>query len=124
MSDIFNEVSEEVRREQFKKLWEKHGFLMLGAAFLVVAGVGGWRGYEWYQTRKAAEAGAAFQAAVTLSDQDKSAEAQASFARDRHGEFAVLSDAGALREASELAKRDPQAAAKLYDSACGRYDGR
>ena len=116
MSDIFNEVSEEVRREQFKKLWEKHGFLMLGAAFLVIAGVGGWRGYEWYQTRKAAEAGAAFQAAVTLSDQDKSAEAQASFAKIATESSRSYQMLARLREASELAKRDPQAAAKLYDS--------
>jgi hypothetical protein len=116
VSDIFNEVSEEVRREQFKKLWDKHGYLILGAAFLVVAGVGGWRGYEWYQARKAAEAGAAFQAAVTLSDQDKGAEAQASFAKIAAESSRSYQMLARLREAAETAKRDPQAAVKLYDS--------
>ena len=116
MSDIFNEVSEEVRREQFKKLWDKHGFLILGAAFLVVAGVGGWRGYEWWQAKKAAEAGAAFQAAVTLSDQDKGAEAQASFAKIAGESSRSYQMLARLREAAETAKRDPQAAVKLYDS--------
>ena len=37
MSDIFNEVDEEVRREQLKKLWERYSNLIIGAAILVVA---------------------------------------------------------------------------------------
>jgi hypothetical protein len=116
VSDIFNEVTEEVRREQFKKLWDKHGFLILGAAFLVVAGVGGWRGYEWWQAKRAADAGAAFQAAVTLSDQDKGAEAQASFAKIAGESSRAYQMLARLREAAETAKRDPQAAVKLYDA--------
>lgn len=116
MSDIFNEVDEEIRREQFKRLWEKHGALILAAALVVVAGVGGWRGYEWWQAKKASEAGAAFQAAVTLVEQDKSAEAQASFARIAAESSRSYQTLARLREAAELAKRDPQAAVKLYDS--------
>jgi len=37
VSDIFNEVDEEVRREQLKKLWERHSNLIIGLAILVVA---------------------------------------------------------------------------------------
>ena len=61
MSDIFNEVDEEVRREQLKKLWERYGNLIIAAAFLVVAGVAAWRGYEYWQARKAAEAIAGYE---------------------------------------------------------------
>ncbi len=46
MSDIFREVDEEVRREQLKKLWERYSILIVAVAVLIVAGVGGWRGYE------------------------------------------------------------------------------
>ena len=42
MSEFFDEVDEEVRREQLKKLWDKYSLLIIGAAFLVVAAVGGW----------------------------------------------------------------------------------
>ena len=57
MSDIFSEVDEEVRREQLRKLWERYGFLLIAACVLLVAGVAGWRGYEWWEAKWAAEAG-------------------------------------------------------------------
>ncbi len=47
VSDIFNEVDEELRREQLKKLWERYGILIIALAVLFVAAVGGWRGYQW-----------------------------------------------------------------------------
>ena len=46
MADIFQEVDEEVRREQLKKLWERYGNLIIAACVLVVVGVGAWRGYD------------------------------------------------------------------------------
>ena len=50
-------------------------------AVLIVAAVGGWRGYEYIQTQKAQKASAAFEAAVALADQNKHAEAEAAFAK-------------------------------------------
>ena len=60
MSDIFTEVDEEVRREQIKKLWERYGSYFVAAAFLVVAAVAAWRAYDYWETRRASEAGAAY----------------------------------------------------------------
>src|SRR5258708_8443911 len=57
LSDIFQEVDEEVRREQLKKLWDRYGIYAVIAAFLVVAGIAAWRGYSWLEAKKAAEAG-------------------------------------------------------------------
>ena len=57
MSDIFREVDEEVRREQLKKLWDQYGNYLVALAVLIVVGIGGWRAYDWWETRKAAEAG-------------------------------------------------------------------
>jgi hypothetical protein len=115
VSDIFNEIDEEVRRERLKKLWERYGHFVVVAAVVLVMGIGGWRGYEWWGARKAAEAGVAFEAATVLSDQGKHAEAETAFAK-----LAVEGNAGyrtlaRFREASELAKRDAKAAVKLYD---------
>ncbi len=79
MSEIFDEVQEEVRREQLKKLWERYSTLIVAVALLIVVGVGGWRGYLYWEGKKAQEAGAQFEAAATLSEQKKSAEAEAAF---------------------------------------------
>jgi hypothetical protein len=115
VTDIFHEVDEEVRREQFKKLWQRYGNYIIAACVLVVVGVGAWRGYEWSETKKAAESGAAFEQAVTLAESGKPQEAEAAFAKlaaDGSAGYRVLSR---LREAAELARSDPKAAVKSYD---------
>lgn len=119
MSDIFNEVDEEVRREQLKKLWERHGNLIVAAALLIVAAVAAWRGYEWWEGRKAAEAGAAYNAAAQLAEAGKHVEAEEAFAK-----LAATAPSGyrvlaRLREAAELAEHDPKAAVAAYDSIAG-----
>ncbi|MCW2086337.1 UNVERIFIED_ORG: hypothetical protein M2193_008512 [Bradyrhizobium japonicum] len=115
MSELFDEVDEEVRREQLKKLWEKYSIYFIALMVLIVAAVGGWRGYQYLEAKKAAEAGAAFEKAVELSEQDKHAEAETAFT-----ELAAKAPSGyrtlaRLRAAAEAAGRDPKAAAKMYD---------
>lgn len=115
MSEIFDEVQEEVRREQLKKLWERYATLIVAVAFLIVGGVGGWRGYLYWEGKKAQEAGAQFEAAAALSEQKKSAEAEAAFlkiATDAPQGYRVLAK---FRVAAELASRDVPGAVKLYD---------
>ncbi len=115
MSELFDEVDEEVRREQLKKLWERYSIFIIAGAILIIAAVGGWRGYQYLEAKKSAEAGAAFEAAADLAEQNKHAEAEAAFtklaATAPYG-YRILSR---LRAAAEVANRDPQAAAKLYD---------
>jgi hypothetical protein len=115
VSDIFDEVDEEVRREQFKQLWERYGNLFVALAVLIVAAVGGWRGYEYWQDKKAAESGAKFTAAALLAEQGKHDEAEKAFARVATEGTAGYRVLARLREASELAARDPKAAVALYD---------
>ena len=115
MSDIFDEVVEEVRREQFKKLWERYGNLFLALAVLIVAAVAGWRGYQYWQDKKAAEAGAQFTAAALLAEQGKHEEAEKAFARVAAEGTAGYRVLARLREAAELAVRDPKAAVAVYD---------
>ena len=115
MSDIFQEVDEEVRREQLKKLWEKYGNYIIAGCLLVVVAVGAWRGYDWWQTKKAAEAGAAFEQAVTLAESGKHEEAETAFAKlaaDGTAGYRVLAR---LREAAELGRTVHSAAVKAYD---------
>jgi len=84
VSELFDEVDEEVRREQFKKLWDKYSIYFIALMVLIVAAVGGWRGYQYFEAKKAAEAGAAFEKAVELSEQGKHAEAETAFAEMDH----------------------------------------
>jgi hypothetical protein len=116
VTDIFQEVNEEVRREQLKKLWERYGGYLIAACIVVVIGVGAWRGYEWWQAKQAAQSGAAFEQAVTLAESGKHAEASAAFAKlsaDGTAGYRVLAR---LREAAELATADRKAAVAAYDA--------
>jgi hypothetical protein len=115
VSEIFDEVQEEVRREQLRRLWARYSTLIVAVAFLIVAGVGGWRGYVYWEGKKAQEAGAQFEAAVALADENKSAEAEAAFlkiAREAPQGYRILAK---FRAAAELATRDAAAAVTLYD---------
>jgi hypothetical protein len=119
VSDIFQEVDEEVRRERLNRLWQQYGNYAIAACVLVVVAVAGWRGYDWWQTRKAAEAGAAFESAVMLAEAGKHQEADAAFAKlavDGTAGYRVLAR---LREAAELAQTDKNAAVKTYDEIAG-----
>ena len=116
MSDIFSEVDEEVRREQLKRLWDRWSGVIVAAAVLLVVGVGAWRGWQYLETKKAQEAGAAFETALTLSQEGKHDEAAAAFAKiatDSPAGYRVLAR---FREAAELTQRDPAAAVKAYDA--------
>jgi hypothetical protein len=115
VADIFHEVDEEVRRERLQKLWDRYGIYLIALAVLFVAGIGAWRGYEYWLAKKAAEAGANFEAATTLSDAGKHAEAEAAFAKiaaDAPSGYRALAR---LRAAAETAQIDPKAAVKAYD---------
>jgi hypothetical protein len=116
VTDIFQEVDEEVRREQLKKLWERYGTYFIAACIVIVIGVGAWRGYEWWQAKQAAQSGAAFEQAVKLAESGKHQEAAAAFTKlsaDATPGYRVLAR---LREAAELATTDRKTAVAAYDA--------
>src|SRR5258708_2369686 len=81
VSDIFREIDEEVRRERLRKLWDQYSNVIIAMALLIIIGIGGWRLYQWWETKQAAEAGRQFETAVLLSEQGKHDEAGAAFAQ-------------------------------------------
>jgi len=115
VSEIFNEIDEDLRRERLKKLWDRYSLLIIGGALAIIIGVGGWRGYQYLEGQKAAEAGAAFNAAAELSEQNKHAEAEAAFAKLAASAPSGYRTLARLRLAGELALRDVPAAVKAYD---------
>jgi hypothetical protein len=93
VSDIFQEVDEELRRENFAKLWARYGKYVIAFAVLLVlatAGVTQWRQYQLHQ--REAE-GARYVAALNLARQGKdqdAAAALAAIARQAGGGHATL----------------------------------
>jgi len=117
LSDIFNEVDEDLRRDKAQRLWEKYGKYVIAVAVLIVAGTAGWTFWQDYQ-RKQAEAGAAQY--VAALDQSRApgaaADGQALSGVIRGGPagyaaLARLHEAASLSRAGEFAK-----AAALYQA--------
>jgi hypothetical protein len=116
VADIFNEVDEEVRRERLKKFWDQYSIYIIALAVLIVVGVGGWRGYQYWEAKRSQEAGARFERAITLSEENKNAEAVEEFkaiAADAPGGYRTLAR---LRAAAALSETDAKAAVAAYDA--------
>lgn len=116
MSDIIREVDEELRHERYMKLWQRYGIYVVGAALIVVIGVGGWRAWEWYSAREAAKSGARFESAMQLSAEGKRFEAEAAFnllAKDATAGYRVLAR---FRAAAEAGKTDVKAGVEAFDA--------
>lgn len=116
MADIFHEIDEDLRRERFSRLWSRYGIYIIALAALIVVGVAGWRGYEWWKLQQDQAAGARFEAALQLAAQGKTAEAEAAFAeiaKDAPSGYRTLAR---FRAATELAATDPKAAIAAYDA--------
>lgn len=116
MTELFSEIDDELRREQVQKFWSRYWALIVAAVILVIAAVGGWRGYQYLQTQKAAEASSTFEAAAALAAQNKHAEAEAAFTKLAETAPSGYRTLSRLRAAAEAARHDTNAAVKLYDA--------
>jgi hypothetical protein len=121
MSDIFREVDEDLRREQYKRLWDRFGTYVIALAVLIVVAVGGYKAWEWWENTRAAATGDRFLAALTLSEEGKHEEAVAALdavAADGSGGYPVLA---IFRSAGEKAAAgDTDGAVAAYDSIATR----
>ncbi len=116
MSDIIREVDEELRRERYKKLFDRYGIYVVGVAILLVAGVAGWRGWEWYQARESFKASSQFEDAIQMSQEGKRFDAEKIFndlARDGTSGYRLLAR---FRSASETSRSDRAAGVRAYDA--------
>jgi len=119
MSDIFQEVDEEVRRDKAAEFWKKYQNLILAAAAVVVLASAGFR-YWQYERGKAAEAaGDQFQQALAALEGGKLDEAKAGFdtiaAKGPSGYRALAQ----MAAAGARAAKDPQGAIAAFDAVAG-----
>ncbi len=64
MTDIFQEVDEEVRRDKAAEFWKKYQNLIIGAAVLIVLASAGFRYWQYEKEKAEQAAGDQFQAAI------------------------------------------------------------
>jgi hypothetical protein len=116
---LFREVDEELRREQFAKLWERYGIYIIGAAFAILVLVGGVKLWEARERANAEAEGAAYEDAVALAKSGKADDAAKAFAAigensGGYGILAELSLAGADLKAGKRAE-----ALAIFDKIAG-----
>lgn len=114
---LFREVDEDVRREQLAKLWERFGSLIIAVSLLVILGVAGYKGWQYWQRIQNEAAATRYFEALTLREQGKTAEADAilkEIGAGGHGGFATLADLQAAASLAEQGKTEE--AVKAYDA--------
>ena len=119
MTDIFQEVDEEVRRDKAAEFWKKYQNYIIGAALLVVLASGGFRYWQYEKEKAAQAAGAQFQAAIAALEAGKPDEAiggLAKLAADAPGGYRVLAQ---MTEAGAKATTDPGAAIAAFQAIAG-----
>ena len=64
---IFREIDEELRQENFAKLWKQYGHVIIAAAVALVVGVGGYQGWRSYDLNSRTAQGERYQAAMQMA---------------------------------------------------------
>jgi len=122
MSDIFQEVDEEVRRDKAAEFWKKYQNQILAAAVLIVLAAAGFRYWQYERERATEAAGDQFQQALTALEGGKLDEAKAGLdkiaAQGPSGYRALAQMTAAGAEAA----KDPQGAIGAFDAAAGDAD--
>lgn len=107
MSDIIREVDEELRREQYEKLWRKYGTYAIGLAAVIVLAVAGYFQWQHYAQSQREERARQYEAAfqlVNASDPGAPAALQALAGRnDGYAALAQLQAAALKAQAGDQA---------------------
>ena len=117
LSDIFNEVEEDLRRDRAARLWKKYGYYVLAAAVAIVAATAGWTWWNDHLRRRASAEGDRFFAALAKMDPSQPAPALEQFstigrdAKSGYRTVALMHEAGLKARAG-----DADGALALYRS--------
>jgi hypothetical protein len=115
VSDIFREIDEELRRDNFLKLWSRYGRYVIAAAILALAVAGGIAAWHAHQLSERQAQSARYASALALSQAGKNGDAATVFATvaKEGGGYSVLAS---FENAALLAKAgDHEKAAAAYD---------
>ncbi len=116
MNEFFREVDEEVRRERAIAFWKRWGGPLIAVALIVVAGVGGWRYWEYLETQRAHQAAAQLfdaQQRIQEGNRQSGIEILEELATDGRGGPALLAR---FRIAAALGEQSVSAGAEAFDA--------
>ena len=119
MSDIFQEVDEDVRRDKAAEFWKKYQNQILAAAVLIVLASAGFRYWQYERQRATEAAGDQFQQALTALEGGKYDEAKAGLdkiAAQGPSGYRALAQ---MTAAGAQASKDPQGAIGAFDAVAG-----
>jgi hypothetical protein len=119
MTDIFQEVDDEVRRDKAAEFWKKYQNVIIAGAILIVLASAGLRYWQYEKQKAAQAAGDQFQAAIAAFDAGKSNEAfggLAKIAAEAPGGYRVLAE---MTEAGAKASTDPTGAIAAFQAIAG-----
>ena len=125
MADIFDEVDEDLKRDQMQELWSRFGKYVILVVSIVVLGVGGRQGYKIWQGHQAATAATAYHNALGAADLKTALTAEldqlnsgySMLAKFRIAAAQALAEDYAAAEESYLALSTDPAVKQLYQQA-------
>ncbi len=119
MTDIFQEVDEEVRRDKAAEFWKKYQNLILAGAVLIVLASAGFRYWQYEKDKAEQAAGDQFQAAIAAYEAGKLNEANgglAKLAADGPRGYRILAQ---MAETGAKAASNAPAAISSFDAIAG-----
>ncbi len=114
--EFIREVDEEYRRDQIAQIWARYNGLIIGVVILVIAGVGGWRYWQYSEQNRAQAAAVRYEDALRLARDDNGDEAEKALevlAKDTSGGYAQL---GRFRLAAQMGRTSQEEGAKAFDA--------
>jgi hypothetical protein len=123
VSDLFQEVQEEYRREQMAKLWAKYRVPVIAGVSAVVLGVAGYQGWSYWHAEQVEASSREFEKVAELVAAGPGNEKAAAdrFAKLTQSATSGYAMAAKFQEAALRAEMgDVKAAVKLYDEIAAR----
>ncbi len=118
MTDIFEDVEDQVRQDRYKDWAKRYGLWAAGAFALVLLGVGGWQAYKYFNTQGAREQAVAFAAAQQKAREGDIPAAMSEFERlSKDGPQVYRAMAMMERAAALQAQGDLPGALAQFDAA-------
>lgn len=118
---LFQEVDEELRREQLKRLWDNYGTYIIAGVAAIVFGVGGVKWYQSSTIASAEAAGARFERAIeqiSTGQSDDARKAMQAIAKGEAPGYAVLAQLALAGDAVKAGKTEE--AVQAYEALAGR----
>lgn len=116
MNEFFREVDEEYRRDRIAQFWKRYSAAVVGLLILLVAGVGGWRYWQYSERTRAEAAATQYQDAIgtaTGGDSEATQKALQDLAGSGPDGYRTMAQ---FRLAAERGRSSAEEGAKAFDA--------